>query len=232
MQTSWALSLHFLLWAHIASGGVAFVCAPVALLTAKGGRTHRRWGKIYFWAMAGVAGTALVLSIALPIVFLALVAVFSFYAAFSAYRILFLKDLARGDRARWFDWAAALVTFASSAALAWIGYARPRLVPGTGVIAIVFGVIGMLLAARSMATFLQPPEEKQFWWYLHMRGMIASYIAAVTAFVVVNLAPRFGNQWWIWLGPAMIGVPGIIVWQNYYQKKFRKQTTATQVASK
>ena len=226
MHPTWALSLRVLLWAHIACGGVAFVCAPVALLTAKGGRSHRRWGKIYFWAMAGVAATALVLSIALPIVFLALVAVFSFYAAFSAYRILFLKDLARGGHARWFDWAAALVTFASSAALAWVGYFRPRLVPGTGVIAIVFGGLGMLLAGRSLATFLQPPEEKQFWWFLHMRGMIASYIAAVTAFVVVNLAPHFGNAWWVWLGPAIIGVPGIVLWQGYYRKKFGKRGAA------
>ena len=53
-----------------------------------------------------------------------------------------------------------------------------------------------------------------------MRGMIASYIAAVTAFVVVNLAPHFGNAWWVWLGPAIIGVPGIVLWQVYYRKKF------------
>jgi uncharacterized membrane protein len=231
MHPPGALLLRVLLWAHIACGGVAFVCAPVALMTAKGGRTHRRWGKIYFWAMAGVAATALVLSIALPIVFLALVAVFSFYAAFSAYRILFLKDLVRGGRAHWFDWAAALVTFASSAALAWVGYFRPRLVPGTGVIAIVFGVLGMLIAGRSLATFLRPPEEKQFWWYLHMRGMIASYIAAVTAFVVVNLAPRFGNTWWVWLGPAMVGVPGIAIWQRYYRDKFRKQGNTKRVTA-
>ena len=170
-----------------------------ALLTAKGGRTHRRWGKIYFWAMAGVAATALVLSIALPIVFLALVAVFSFYAAFSAYRILFLKDMARGGRARWFDWAAAMVTFACQRRAGVGRLLRPGLVPGTGVIAMVFGGLGMLLSGRSLATFLQPPEEKQFWWFLHMRGMIASYIAAVTAFVVVNLAPHLGC-WWVGWG--------------------------------
>ena len=45
-------------------------CAPVALATAKGGKNHRRWGKIYFWAMAGVGATALILSLALPISFL------------------------------------------------------------------------------------------------------------------------------------------------------------------
>ena len=55
-----------------------FVCAPVALLTAKGGRsTHRRWGKVYFWCMSAIGATALALSVALPVYFLALVSVFS-----------------------------------------------------------------------------------------------------------------------------------------------------------
>ena len=40
---------------HVAAGVLAFVMAPLALFTAKGGRAHRRWGKIYFWAMATVA---------------------------------------------------------------------------------------------------------------------------------------------------------------------------------
>jgi hypothetical protein len=124
-----------------------------------------------------------------------------------------------------------MVTFASSAALAWVGFFRPRLVPGTGVIAIVLGALGMLIAGRSLATFSRPPEEKQFWWYLHMRGMIASYIAALTAFVVVNLVPRFGNTWWLWLGPAIVGVPGIFVWQQYYRTKFRKKGSIEKVAA-
>jgi uncharacterized membrane protein len=231
MHSTWSLFLRVLLYAHIACGSLAFVCAPVALLTAKGGETHRRWGKIYFWSMAGVASTALILSIVLPIVFLALVAVFSFYAAFSAYRILYLKDLARGGPAQWYDWAAAVITFAASAALAGVGYFRPQLVPGTGVVAEVFGALGMLIAGRSLATFLWPPAEKQFWWYQHMAGMIGSYIAAVTAFVVVNLVPRFGNTWWLWLGPAMVGVPGSMLWQRYYRAKFCAKGTAVEVVA-
>ena len=90
----------------------------------------------------------------------------------------------------------------------------------------------MLLSGRSLATFLQPPEEKQFWWFLHMRGMIASYIAAVTAFVVVNLAPHFGNAWWVWLGPAIIGVPGISICERYYRKKFGRQGKAERVTAR
>ncbi len=62
MHPEWATYLRVLLTVYISCGVVAFVCAPVALSTAKGGKTHRRWGKIYFWAMAGVAVTALTLS--------------------------------------------------------------------------------------------------------------------------------------------------------------------------
>ena len=58
---------------------------------------HRLWGKIYFWCMAVVACSALILSVYLPIVFLALVAIFSFYAAFSAYRVLGQKAAWKGD---------------------------------------------------------------------------------------------------------------------------------------
>jgi uncharacterized membrane protein len=47
-----------LLGVHITAGATAFLMAPLALATAKGGKAHRRWGKIYFWAMAVVGSTA------------------------------------------------------------------------------------------------------------------------------------------------------------------------------
>ena len=95
-----------MLGVHISAGATAFVMAPLALATAKGGKAHRRWGKIYFWAMAVVGATALVLAIYRPLLFLALVAIFSFYAAFSGYRVLFHKDLVRGGKVGWTDWLA------------------------------------------------------------------------------------------------------------------------------
>ena len=79
-------------WTHILAGFTAFFIAPIPLLTAKGGKTHRRWGKIYFWAMAVMAATAMVLALWRPILFLALIAVFSFYFAFRGYRVLSRKS--------------------------------------------------------------------------------------------------------------------------------------------
>ena len=127
MHPEWATYLRVLLTLHISCGVVGFVCAPVALATAKGAKVHRRFGKIYFWAMAGVAVTALIFSVALPVYFLAMVAVFSFYSAFAAYRVLYLKGRYKGARPKAVDWMAAVVTVLSSLLLFLMGFLRPEL---------------------------------------------------------------------------------------------------------
>jgi uncharacterized membrane protein len=205
---------------HIAAGTVSFVMAPVALATAKGGKAHRRWGKVYFWAMALVAATALVLSIYRPILFLALVAVFSFYSAFAAYRVLGQKGAVRGESVVTAgDWIAAAITFTTSLALAVCGLLRPALVSGLGIPAMVFGLIGMRLGAGDMWRFTHPPKEKMYWWYEHLQGMMASYIAAWTAFLVVTVG-QFVHAWWLWIVPTAIGVPAISLTTVYYKKQF------------
>ncbi len=209
-----------LLGVHIAAGASAFVMAPLALLTAKGGKAHRRWGKIYFWSMAVVAVTAIILALYRPILFLALVAVFSFYAAFSAYRVLFHKNLTKGEKVTWPDWVAAIVTFISSLALALLGVFFPAAVQHLTIPSLVFGFIGMTLAGKSIRRFLYPPQEKMFWWYEHLGNMLASYIAAWTAFSVVTVGRFVRPAWVIWVLPTAIGVPAISFTTAYYKRKF------------
>src|SRR3989475_9256005 len=95
-------------WIHISAGMLALGLAPVAMLTVKGGQAHRRWGKIYFWAMAVVASTAVILALWRPQIFLALLAGFSFYMAFTGYRRLSRKRPNPGQGTAAIDWAAAL----------------------------------------------------------------------------------------------------------------------------
>jgi uncharacterized membrane protein len=225
----WSTWLRIFLALHIACGVVGFVCAPVALATAKGGRAHRRFGKIYFWAMAGVAVTALTLSLALPIYFLAMVAVFSFYSAFAAYRVLSLKGMYKGQRPKAVDWAAAIITTVSSFTLFLLGFLQPQLMHvgliriggyTVSIVSIAFGILGMRMGIGSLQGFLRPPTEKMFWWFGHLQGMIGSYIAAMTAFSAVNLSRWFGAAWWVWLWPTIVGVPSIALWSSYYRKKF------------
>ncbi len=209
-----------LLALHIAAGFTAFLLAPVALATAKGGKQHRRWGMVYLWAMGVVAGTALPMALFRPVLFLALVAVFSFYAAFSGYRVLKLKDLPRGGSAKPIDWLAAGITLCSSAALMALGAFRPAAVQGMGIVSIVFGLLGVRLATTEMRKFIWKPKEKMFWWYTHLGNFIGSYIAAWTAFSVVTLPRVFGNHIWLWLWPTAIGVPAIALTVVYYRRKF------------
>jgi hypothetical protein len=222
----WPLWMRVFLGVHIAAGFGAFLLAPVALATAKGGKQHKRWGMVYLWCVGVVAVTALTMAIYLPVLFLALVAVFSFYAAFAGFRVLRLKDLARGGSAEPIDWFAGVVTFISSAVLALLGSFKPAAVQGFGVVSIVFGLIGMRLAFAQLKSFVKKPTEKMFWWYSHLGNFIGSYIAAWTAFSAVTLSQYFGNAWYVWLWPTIVGVPAIVLTTVYYKRKFGAKKVA------
>jgi uncharacterized membrane protein len=205
---------------HIAAGASSFLLAPVALATAKGGKQHKRWGKVYLWSMGVVAATAVPMAFFFPVRFLALVAVFSFYFAFSGYRVLRLKDLARRGNAELIDWIAGSMTLCSSALLAWLSWFRPASIEVIPLVGVAFGFIGIFGSGKQMLSFVWKPKEKMFWWYTHLGNFIASYIAAWSAFSVVTLGPMLGNHWWVWLWPTMIGVPAIAVTTAYYKRKF------------
>jgi hypothetical protein len=205
---------------HITAGASSFLLAPVALATAKGGKQHKRWGMVYLWSMGVVAATALPMALYRPVLFLALVAVFSFYLAFSGFRVLRLKELVRGGSATPIDWIAAVITFVASACLAGFGAFRPAWVQGFGIVSIVFGFIGMRASAGQMWSFVRKPTEKMFWWYTHLGNFIASYIAAWTAFSAVTLTQFFGGAWYVWLWPTIVGVPAIALTTAYYKRKF------------
>ena len=169
MHSDWPLYLRILLDLHIACGVIAFICAPVALISAKGGNTHRRWGKIYFWAMTGVAVTALALSFALPIFFLAMVAVFSFYSSFAAYRILYLKDMYKGGTPqshrlgrRHHHHRVKRRCSSSWASGAAPDACRHHHVAGhpISIVSVVFGLLGMRLGTNPSAGFLNRRQRK------------------------------------------------------------------------
>src|SRR5215813_6590925 len=194
---------------HISAGTIALFLAPLAMLTVKGGRAHRRWGKIYFWAMAVVAATA----------------VFSFYMAFTGYRTLSRKRPAQGERAAALDWTAALVTFTVSGTMTVLGLIRPSAAwQRLGIVPVVFGILGMVLAGIDIKRFARPPADRNAWWSAHMGGMLGSYIATVSAFSVVNFTFLPTAVRWLW--PTAIGTPLIALWITYYRIRFSRASTA------
>ena len=225
------LWIKLFLGVHIGAGMLSFVLAPIALATAKGGKQHKRWGMVYFWSMGVVAATALPMSLFRPVLFLALVSLLSFYLTFSGYRVLGLKDLASGGSAGPVDWIAACLGFAACACLVGFGFFRPAWVQNLGIVAILLGLAGIRSTAADIYRFVRRPNDKMFWWYAHLGKFIGSYIAAWTAFSTVTLSHVFRHAGVVlWLWPAAIGVPTIILTTAYYKRKFARSNVKLDAA--
>ena len=145
------------LWIHIFFGAIALFVAPAAMLTRKGGLWQRRWSKMYFWSITVVAVTAVVMSLIRSGLFFLLVALFSFYLAFTGYRVLSRKTpKQRPSKA---DWTAASTMLPGGLALVAYGVCL-RMTSSFGMVAIVLGVIGLLFGMSDMRDFLHHPTDK------------------------------------------------------------------------
>lgn len=216
---------------HVAAGFTALVMAPLAMMTQKGGSQHRRWGKIYFWAMFAIFVTALALVYFRPNFFLFMISILSFYGAFTGYRALYRKRPALGAGPLWLDWlGAGVAAVAGLVFLAWggltaFGLLATEIPPVFGLVGVGFGVSLGLYAVSDIRSFLQPSPDRNWWWYYHIARMSGSYIAAVTAFTVQNVTRHMPADlaWLPWVLPALIGTPLIARTIRHYRQKFESR---------
>ena len=213
---NWALIL------HVGFGAVALLAGLGAMVTAKGGRVHRRCGQVFFWSMVVVAVAAAKLSYDIHSLFLFLDTIFTFYLALSGYRALSRKDPLRGQRANWLDWSAATVLLAVGFGLIGVGIATRREgLLGFPTVCVGYGLCGILFAAHDLREFARPPTGQYHWWFSHMARMLGAYLAAITAVSVVNLPIESIPV--RWFGPILVGAPGIVLWMSYYRRSFRRE---------
>lgn len=217
-----------LILAHVTAGFTALVVAPVAMMVRKGSGVHKRWGRVYFWAMFAIFVTALGLLVVRPNLFLTFISVLSFYGAFSGVRSLRRKRPASGQRPTWLDWGAAVGALAAgSGFVLWGGLTLSGLwqaaMPSAfSLLGIAFGVVLGKDAWHDLTSFRRPNPDPRWWWTYHLERMVGSYLAAVTAFLVQNVGPLLPDTfvWVVWVAPGILGGFGIALWIRYYQKKF------------
>lgn len=202
------------LWVHIAAGTVAVLAGIGALVTQKGGLSHRRAGKGFVVSMAVVVVTVFGLLAIDPTTFriiLTLVAVFSGYFAFSGYRVLSRKR--PSDAAAPIDWAAVAGVVLSCVVLG--GWGVTWLIDGRnfGIVMLVFGGIGIALGVDDIRTFHGGDRDPRM--VSHLQRMIAAFIATVSAVSAVNLTSTLGILAWLW--PTIVGVPLIVYWSRTYR---------------
>ncbi|HRH38087.1 MAG TPA: hypothetical protein PK760_07070 [Flavobacteriales bacterium] len=213
--------LTVLIWIHACAGFTALVVAPIAMVVRKGGDAHRLWGKVFFYAMAVVALTAIIVGVMRPNWLLAMVALFSFQLVVSGYRALYLKRLHEGQRPETMDKVAMGTGILVNGGLLMWGLIHLFLkVKGTGhYVFIIFGAIGLIFVWRDYQRFFRTATDKRAWLYAHMTGFLGGYIATVSAFSVVNLT-MIQPAALAWLWPTIIGSPLIMLWVRHYRKKY------------
>jgi hypothetical protein len=211
--------LSLLLFIHIIGGSIALLSGLAAIFTVKGSAPHRLSGKIYFGGMTAVFVGAVVVALAHQNYFLLMVGFFSYYMTVRGYRILYLKNPDHKQKIYLVDVSISIVASVFVGMLVWWGVRELWVGQMMGVVGIVFGGIGLSLVISDVQKIFNPPSDRMHWWYGHISSMGGSYIAAITAFVVVNIQlPQF--QWVLWILPSVVG--SIIIGQTirFYRKKF------------
>jgi hypothetical protein len=211
--------LLLMLFIHIIGGSIALLSGLAAIFTVKGSASHRLSGKIYFGGMTAVFVGAVVVALAHQNYFLLMVGFFSYYMTVRGYRILYLKNPDHKQKIYLVDVSISIVASVFVGMLVWWGVRELWVGQMMGVVGIVFGGIGLSLVISDVQKIFNPPSDRMHWWYGHISSMGGSYIAAITAFVVVNIQlPQF--QWVLWILPSVVG--SIIIGQTirFYRKKF------------
>ena len=214
--------IELLVQAHVLTGAVSLFMAPIALAVAKGGKVHRIAGKVFFYGMAFTTVSAIITGYFKAQYVLMIIGFFSFHLIASGYRALYLKRLHRGQKPSAMDkllQGSALMV--NLGLLIW-GSSMAVLNPknSLALVFVLFGLIGSWYAFAQYRRFYTNTTDKRQWFFDHIVGFMAGYIAALSAFSVNVLHP-YMPMWLAWTWPTIIGTPLIFLYTGYYRRKFR-----------
>ena len=197
---------------HVIAGIGALIFGALAIILKKNTPKHKPVGRWYFYCMTTIFVTGVFLSVCKGLLFLFFIAIFTYYSTIIAYRALRLKNLHNGQKPAKIDWiveAIAGVTFVGLIVFAINYFIQNKDI--NALIPFAFGTMGLWGVFKNTKRLMSKPKETMYWLKMHIGNMLGSYIGAITAFVVnqsehIPLPPII-----LWLGPAAILVPIIVM---------------------
>ena len=219
--------LKLALYLHIFAGFTALTTGLVPMFSKKGSKVHITWGKVYYWAMFVVALTALIrFQMKLNLIFLSGIAVFSFYNTFTGVRLIHRKT---NPKPKFIDWFGAILMVFGSFGMLYFSYLAYQINNVFfAILFTIFGIFMLVLTLEDLQVFMgskpinsDVPLQTRYWFQNHISRMGGSYIATVTAFLVVNNPPYIPGLV-VWLAPGVIGGFLISRTRRFYMDKFGK----------
>lgn len=195
-----------LLYLHILAGFISLAIAYVLLFIKKGNKRHKKLGMIYVYGMTTIFVTAIPLSLLGEFnSFLFVIAIFSFYLAFSGYR----QGRDRNGAREQIDKVLGVFITATSILFYSMAMSLYLIEDSMWITSVVFGSIALGMGINDFRR-MKIDERPDFYdrTNLHLNLMLAGTIATTTAFIV-TLNP-FSIDWLNWVAPTIVGTPIII----------------------
>lgn len=194
-----------MLYLHIITGSVALLTGLLALVLRKGSVAHKRMGDMFFGAMLLCSGAGLWLALNGGNQFLLVIAVFSLYLTLAGFSALFVL---KSPVARILGQLLASVM--AFGVVGFVVLASDAFQNGNvlaGFLLTLFGALAGFLVVQDYRFFRHGRGSVMS---QHIGRMVGAWIAALSAFLVVNqtLQPPVLN----WVAPLVIGVPMIVFW--------------------
>ena len=207
-----------LLYLHILAGFISLGIAYLLLFIKKGNKRHKKLGMIYVYGMSTIFVTAIPLSLLGEFnPFLFVIAIFSFYLAFSGYR----QGRDRNGAREQIDKVLGVFITATGILFYSMAVSLFLIKDSMWITSVLFGSIALVLGINDFRR-MKIVERPNFYdrTNLHLNLMLAATIATTTAFIV-TIEP-FATNWFNWVAPTIVGTPIII----YFSKReLAKKTT-------
>lgn len=238
--------LNILVFVHVAAGFAGLGAFWVPILSRKGGKNHKLFGKVFKYSAYLVLGAAMgSVSYRLfeafakglrpsqdPdnfgfVIFLGYLAVVTIIGMRHGFAVLNYKtDLSLLDTRL----NRSLARLAIGCSLGIIIFAV-YYAPSNAIVLYALSPIGFIIGIGVLKAIKGKLNEKKAWFYEHMGALIGTGIAYHTAFAVFGSGQLFnlGLEGFAavmpWIAPTLIGVPASIIWTRHYRRKFGDVST-------
>jgi len=194
---------NIILIVHVITGSIGLILGTIITLRKKGDKLHKLIGKFFALAIVITGLSAFFLSYVHPNLFLFIVGVFTIYLSVSGYRMIQLKKVHLGQKPHLFD--ALLSSMMLFCSFIFFYKAIEDVIDKSlfGLVLILFGMLSMRLCYIDFTAYTGKITDKKYGLKNHIGRMTGAYIAAFTAFLVVNntfLPPVLA-----WSLPGLIG---------------------------
>ncbi len=203
---------------HIVGGSVGLLTGMINILRKKGDKNHKLVGKIFLISMLSAGISSLILASIHPNYFLSMVGVFTLYLVGSGQ--LYLKGY-NNTTSKIIGWTITILMLLAGILFVGIGVLDLAKTNLFGLVFVSFGCLGLRFVQQDFKNYKGQSSIKNYGLVAHLQRMTGGFIAALTAFLVVN-AKYFPEQlpsFLYWLLPTIVLTPLIIKWSRRFEVK-------------